>query len=666
MMSQSHKHLFYMAMLLFLLSFSLPACGALSLSGTAFQDANGDGFFSPDEQTVANVLIELSQEGNAITSATTNESGQYSFNNLSPGRYELTVQPLSGESLTAPGAGRYEVTLSDMSGSGLDWGFFALQADAALAPRSYPIMHPTQEEASLWAGQYNASARAYLSPEIEGKMASAPVASFNLLDRLKYTPSERDQGTCGNCWAWAGTGVMELDYARQMGVSDRLSVQYLVSNYNGGCGDSGACCGGWLSDLADFYQSKKMMVPWSNSNALYREGKSDCGPCTSIPASFISTQPHYDLSAISVNTIPTNNIPREQAISNIKNVLLQGKGIWFGYFLPDKSAWDDFFAFWGSRPESAVWQPDGANGRTFDYQNGGGHAVLCVGYDESDPNNRYWIMLNSWGETAGRPSGLFRMSMDMNYDCSYSDIGYAFYWMTLDMSYPEKENLAPQTPTQPQGPAQGTASNSLSYTAVASDPESDPLRFSFDWGDGTTSETETTSSGQAEASHAWKDAGSYQIAVRATDDKGASSDPSQALAVAIAVANRQPEKPEKPQGSRSGTSDKSYKYSASAIDPDGDDLQIIFDWGDGSSSQTEMVNSGAMVQMPHIWSQAGTYQVRVMAIDKNNAESLWSDGKAVKIYAATARTKDRTAAGTEKKKAGQGQDKGGCPCSKNS
>ena len=591
-------------------------------------------------------------EGNATSAATTNESGQYSFDNLSPGKYELRADPFSGWNLTAPGAGRYEVTLSDKSGSGLDWGFFAHQAmlPASLPVRKYPIMRPTQEEASLWAGQYNASARAYLSPEIANKMASAPVTSFSLLDRLKYTPSERDQGTCGNCWAWAGTGVMELDYARQKGVSDRLSVQYLDSNYNGGCGNSGACCGGWLPDLVGFYQAKGIMVPWSNSNAHYRDGRQDCGACSLVSASSISTNPHYDLSAISVNTIPTQKMTKEEAISNIKNVLLQGKGIWFAYYLPDKSAWDNFFSFWGNEPESAVWQPDGACGKSFDYKTGGGHAVLCVGYDETDPNNRYWIMLNSWGSTAGRPAGIFRMKMDMNYDCSYGDIGYAFYWMTLDMSYPGEENHAPQTPSLPVGAVQGSVLDSLSYTARANDPEGDPVRFTFNWGDGTTSETESISSGQAAASHAWKKAGTYQITAKATDDKEASSEWSEALAVAIAGANSEPSKPAKPQGSRTGISQKSYSYTASAIDPDGDDLQITFDWGDASTSQTEMVKSGTLVQMPHSWSQAGTYQVRVMAKDGNDAESLWSASKAVKIYAAPARTKDQAAARPKRKK----------------
>lgn len=472
MIPQSHKHLFCMTMLLFLLSLSSPASSALSLSGIAFQDGDGDGFFSPGEQAVANVTIRLSLEGNITSAATTNESGQYSFGNLSPGRYELRANPLSGWSLTTPGAGRYEVTLSDKSGFGLDWGFFAPgNASATLPVREYPIMRPTQEVAGLWSGQYNVSNKAYLSPEIATKMASAPVASFSLLDRLKYTPSERDQGTCGNCWAWAGTGVMELDYARQKGVTDRLSLQYLDSNYKGGCGNSGACCGGWLPDLVDFYQAKSIMVPWSNSNAHYRDGGQDCGACSLVSASTISTEPHYDLSTISVNTIPTQEQTNEEAISNIKNVLLQGKGIWFAYYLPDKNAWDSFFRFWRGEPESVVWQPDSDCGRPFNYQNGGGHAVLCVGYDETDPDNRYWIMLNSWGNTTGRPAGLFRMNMDMNYDCSYGDIGYAFYWMTLDMSYPQEDsvwsqalpagiagaNSRPSRPDKPQGSSAGKA-----------------------------------------------------------------------------------------------------------------------------------------------------------------------------------------------------------------
>ena len=643
MIQLPRKRFFYLAALFLMLLTSLPAYGAdalspspeaasLSLNGTAFQDADGDGFFLPGEMGLANRTIRLMQDAVEISNATTNESGQYLFANLSPGRYVLRADPFPGSNQTAPGAGYYEVTLADKPGFGLDYGFFVpTNLTASLPAREYPLMRPTLEDAGLWTGQYNSSSKAYLSPEIAARMAAAPAASVSLLDRLDYTPSERDQGSCGNCWAWAGTGVMEIDYARQTGTSDRFSVQYLNSNYNGGCGGSGACCGGWLESLASFYRAKGMIVPWSNANAHYRDGGQGCGGCSAVSASTISTSPHYDLAAISTSTVLSHGLEKEAAISNIKNVLGQGKAIWFAYFLPDSSAWNNFFSFWGTQPESAVWQPDFAAGRSYSYQSGGGHAVLCVGYDDTDPNNRYWIMLNSWGTTTGRPAGLFRVNMDMNYDCAYPNIGYAFYWMTLDMSYQESENNPPQTPSLPEGPAQGSVLNSLIYTTSTTDADGDPVRFTFNWGDSTSSQTGLVSSGQGTASHIWRQAGTYQVAAKATDSEGASSVWSDNLEVTIAAANQPPRPPRAPLGPVSGNIERSYSYSTSANDPDGDNVQITFDWGDASQSVTEFVRSSEVVSSSHTWQRSGTYYVRAKSTDSKGGQSSWSSYCRVRI-----------------------------------
>ena len=408
----------------------------LSLGGTAYLDGDGDGFFSANETGLANVTVRLMQGGLLQASALTDQSGHYLFPNLLPGVYSLEAGPVAESSQTAPGRGYYEVNLTDRPGSGLDFGFLPpSRLPAAQTLVAHPLMRPAPEEVALWASQYSASPKAVIAPETAAMMAAAIPASVSLLDRLKYNASERDQGVCGNCWAWAGTGVMEIDYARQMKKSDRFSVQFLDSNYNGGCGSNAACCGGWLDNLAGFYRVKKMIVPWSNANAHYQDGSRSCGGCSAVPAYRISVSPNYRVSSISTSRIATQGLPSEQAIANIKGVLLQGKAIWFGFFLPDAASWSNFQDFWGSKPESALWQPDYACGRTYSYQSGGGHAVLCLGYNDTDPKNRYWIMLNSWGTTASRPSGLFRVAMDMNYNCSYTGLGYAFYWMTLDLSY---------------------------------------------------------------------------------------------------------------------------------------------------------------------------------------------------------------------------------------
>ena len=156
MIKQSPKHFFYPVALFILLSTSIalgadapsPEATSLSLNGTAFQDLNGDGFFSPGEGGLANKTIRLILNGAEISNTTTNESGQYLFANLTTGKYELVAEGVQGSNQTTPGAGRYEVTLSDKPGFGLDYGFFSpTNLTASIPAREYPLMHPTLQEA---------------------------------------------------------------------------------------------------------------------------------------------------------------------------------------------------------------------------------------------------------------------------------------------------------------------------------------------------------------------------------------------------------------------------------------------------------------------------------------------------------------------------------------
>ncbi|HEX6960520.1 MAG TPA: SdrD B-like domain-containing protein, partial [Lacipirellula sp.] len=69
------------------------------LGGHVYVDKNNNGVFDPGERPIANVLISLSGvdiHGNTVTQTTsTNASGAYSFNNLTPGTYNVvqTNQP---------------------------------------------------------------------------------------------------------------------------------------------------------------------------------------------------------------------------------------------------------------------------------------------------------------------------------------------------------------------------------------------------------------------------------------------------------------------------------------------------------------------------------------------------------------------------------------------
>jgi hypothetical protein len=304
-------------------------------------------------------------------------------------------------------------------------------------PQLHPPMRPDRAILQKWIDRYRQAPAVRIDPRLAE--AASATGSVDLLDHLQYIPSQRDQGSCTNGWAWAGTGVMEIALSVQMGIEDRLSEQFLNSCRRGPF----ACCGGRLSDLVDFYNpnntsGKNDPIPWANSGAGWQDGERTCeSGASSETCDLIDTSQKYVISSIGEVRIPTQDVISVQAIANIKSILDENKGVWFAFYLPTNADWNVFDSFWSDEDESAIWTPD-VRGHV---ANSGdrGHAVLCVGYDDTDPDNRYWLMLNSQGVTSGRPRGLFRVSMDLPYDCQYvnkyGQTVYHFYWETLDVTF---------------------------------------------------------------------------------------------------------------------------------------------------------------------------------------------------------------------------------------
>ena len=86
-------------------------------------------------------------------------------------------------------------------------------------------------------------------------------------------------------------------------------------------------------------------------------------------------------------------------------------------------------------------------------------------------------------------------------------------------------NSAPTTPSIPSGPSSGASGTAYSYSTSANDPDGDMVKYTFDWADGTTSETGHVSSGTAgSASHTWtvpsETTATFNVRARATDSKG--------------------------------------------------------------------------------------------------------------------------------------------------
>jgi hypothetical protein len=382
-----------------------------------------------------------------------------------------------------------------------------------------PIMNIDINTMQRFKDDIKSSEIAYINPSLQKVIQTT--SNYSILNYLNYNPTERDQGWCSNCWAWPATGIMGIALNVQEDIFERLSVQYINS-----CGTiiGYDCCeGGNLNIFANFYRNTKKAIPWSNENAYWQDRFAQCRTtCESI-----STDPSYPIDSISIRTIRTHDIAEEEAISNIKNILHQEKGVYFSWYLPDMDYRQDFGEFWDEKSEEYIYDLDWDCGAEFLEEEGGGHAVLCVGYlDDDGTNNDYWIMLNSWGTTSRRPNALFAVNMHMNYDCTIiyeNHEYYSFDFQTLNISF-GSQSEAPEPPSI-QGSTTGKINTEYNYQLSTIDNQGDEVYFYIDWDDGETEEwIGPLNSGEIlNINHSWNNRGNYVIRAKAKDSNDAES-----------------------------------------------------------------------------------------------------------------------------------------------
>ena len=356
----------------------------------------------------------------------------------------------------------------------------------------YPVM--PAEAWVEWLKASEAAPKAKIDENIDLMLYRAESldygTSMDLSGHIDYDPIQRSQGVCGNCWVWAGTGVMEIAHDVDDGVFDRLSIQYLDSCKT----DHFACCGGNLGAFATWYGGQGMAIPWDNTNASFADAGRRCADGTLVTCASISKTPNYPINSISAVSIGTHS-GQATAISNIKNVLNQNKGVVFGFALPDSTAWADFGDFWNcnsGETEATLWHGvDNYCGTEWDERphQAGAHAVVIYGYndDDADSANHYWLVLNSWGDAGGdRSHGFFRIPMVMDYDCYYPDDAapdpytgwWAFSFETLDVEFGNSPPIA-----DANGPyiieCEGTTTTIDLDGSGSSDPEGTALTYAW-------------------------------------------------------------------------------------------------------------------------------------------------------------------------------------------
>jgi len=90
--------------------------------------------------------------------------------------------------------------------------------------------------------------------------------------------------------------------------------------------------------------------------------------------------------------------------------------------------------------------------------------------------------------------------------------------------------------------------------------------------------------------------------------------------------NGPPAIPDRPSGPSSGKPGVVYLFTTSTIDPDGDQVSYMWDWGDGNYSDwLGPFDSSATATATYAWDEQGDYQIRVKAKDTNDQETDWSE-----------------------------------------
>jgi len=188
------------------------------------------------------------------------------------------------------------------------------------------------------------------------------------------------------------------------------------------------------------------------------------------------------------------------------------------------------------------------------------------------------------------------------------------------LMYDYGEHLPPLMPEAPSGPETGATDVEMEFSAFTTDPDSDTVYYQFDWDDGARSTW-----GPAAQSHAYTNLGTYEVIVRARDEGYNVSAFSEAHKITIAKGNRPPQAPTIPRGPDSAYVGQTVEFSTSSYDPDGDELEFTFDWGDGNQSDW------GEASQTWVYEAEGTFDVRARARDEKGKASQWSPPTSISV-----------------------------------
>jgi len=207
-------------------------------------------------------------------------------------------------------------------------------------------------------------------------------SAFNWCDLGACTPV-RDQGYCGSCWAFSTVGPLESNILIHDSLEKDLSEQYLLS-----CNTDGDDCGGgWF---AHDYHQWKIPPGEPEAGAVYEADFPYVGwdaPCNP-PHTHHETIVDWDYVSY------PNSVP---PVADIKQAIYEHGPVSVAVCTKPGSAFNIY--------SGGIYEANECTGVN--------HAVVLVGWDDTQGTNGIWYLRNSWGPYWGE-GGYMRIGYGIN------------------------------------------------------------------------------------------------------------------------------------------------------------------------------------------------------------------------------------------------------------
>ncbi|MEO0080809.1 MAG: PQQ-binding-like beta-propeller repeat protein [candidate division WOR-3 bacterium] len=269
----------------------------------------------------------------------------------------------------------------------------------------------------------------------------------------------------------------------------------------------------------------------------------------------------------------------------------------------------------------------------------------------TDPNRDKVLYIFDWDDSKTDTTSYFRSGDTVSRTHAWADTGlysvrvkakdarglFSRDWSdTLNVRvYVSTPNHRPNAPEMPSGPDTGWVGQYQKFSTAATDPDGDPVQIRFIWGEDNRVSywsAPVPSGTRVSDSVVYFVKGVKYIRAVAMDPDSAVSDTSPAKIFYANQVNTPPSKPVLTGPNRGIPNGPYYRFYAYSTDPQQDNIQYQFFWGDGSSPRwTPFSPSGVIAMDSCRYAALGTYYIKAIARDQYGAVSDTSDPKKFEV-----------------------------------